>query len=205
MTFSALARVKAVANLPKDRKTQLDQIVDDYAAESKKADINGALTLAVQELEQRSQFSLNFQTTQRTGGLPDDYRAELVYDRGFTGGWLLTLNGSYDYSNSTMIGADLRTERAAVQIGRKLINSGTHLKSPLNLNLSGEGLHQDTGWHYRAQLQVVIPVSTGITFPISFGYGNETDLLHQEEKGVYGKFGLTFDFGKLADALLAKH
>jgi hypothetical protein len=201
----ANAVVQAVAKLTKDQKAELDKVVDEYSTESKKADVANALTIAVQELEQRSQFSLNFQTTQRSSGLPDDYRAELVFDRGFQGGWLLTLNGSYDYSNSAMIGADLRTERGALQISRNLINSGTYLKSPLSLNLSGKGEHQDTGWHYRAQLQLVVPVSTGITFPISFGYGNETALLRQEEKGVYGKFGLTFDFGKLADALTAKH
>ena len=128
-TFTdANAVVQAVAKLTKDQKAALDKVVDEYSTESKKADVANSLTAAVQELEQRSQFSLNFQTTQRTAGLPDDYRAELVFDRGFEGGWLFTLNGSYDYSNSAMIGADLRTERGALQISRNLINSGTHLE-----------------------------------------------------------------------------
>ncbi len=183
------------------RKTEVMQLATDYNDEVKNADVANRLNQAIQYLQHRAQVSLNFQTTQRTGGLPDDYLAELIFDEGLGKKWLFTVNGSYDYSNSSMIGADLRTERGALQFGRTLVSPGTHLKSPLQFNLSGEGVHQDTGWHYRAQVQLVVPITNGIDFPLSFGYGNETNALRQEDEGVYGKFGLTVDFGKLIDAL----
>jgi hypothetical protein len=200
------AVASAMAKLTTDEQKQVDQIVQMYVADVNGADIDDAITVAIQELHNRAQFSLSFQTTQRAATLPNDYRAELVFDRGFSTDWLLTLNGSYDYSNSSAIGADVRTERGALQISRNLVNIGkSHLRTPLQFNLSGEGLHQETVWHYRAQMQLVIPIATGVDLPLSFGYGDQTDVLRQQEKGVYGKFGLTFDFGKLVDALHGQH
>ena len=190
-----------VDHLSATAKAQVIQLVKEYNDEVRTADVSNRLDQAIQYLQHQPQISLNFQTTQRTAGLPDEYFAELIYDRGIGQQWFFTFNGSYDYSNSSMIGGDLRTERGALQFSRALANSGTPTKSALQLNLSGEGVHQDTGWHYRAQLQLVVPVSSGINIPLSFGYGNETDVLRQQEKGVYAKFGLTVDFGKLIDAL----
>jgi hypothetical protein len=70
----------------------------------------------------------------------------------------------------------------------------------LQLALSGEGLRKETQWQYRAQLQLQIPIATGVNLPISFGYGNRADLLRQQEKDVYGKFGVSFDMGKIVEA-----
>jgi hypothetical protein len=193
-----------VDKLPSDRKSQVDQLVSEYVAAYEKANPDNRLANVITYLQGLPQFSVNFTTTQRTGGLPDDYLAELIYDRGLAAMWHFTANGSYDYSNSSQIGADLRTERVAIEFSRALNNTGASKKSPFQLNLSGEGVHQDTGYHYRAQLQLVVPVVTGVNFPLSFGYGNETDALRQEEKGVYGKFGFTFDFAKLVSALRAQ-
>jgi hypothetical protein len=40
-----------------------------------------------------------------------------------------------------------------------------------------------------------------VDLPLSFGYGNQPTVLAKQEKGVYGTFGLTFDFGKIVSAL----
>ena len=47
----------------------------------------------------------------------------------------------------------------------------------------------------------MIPISTGVNLPFSLGYGNRPELLRQEEKDVYGKFGLTLDLSKIVSAV----
>ncbi len=79
--------------------------------------------------------------------------------------------------------------------------TGTSLRGPLQLAFSSEGLRQQDQWKYRAQLRFVIPVFVGLNLPLSFGYGNRSDLLRDQEKTVYGKFGLTFDFAKIVQSL----
>lgn len=190
-----------VDKLPASGKTAVNQIVSDYITEYQRANTDQRLTMAIADLQGKPQVALNFTSTQRTGGLPNDYVGELIFDRGLSKYWHFTLNGSYDYTDSPIIGADLRTERVAVELSHAFNLPAPVQKSPFQLNLSGEGVHQNTGYHYRAQLQVVIPIMTGLNFPISAGYGNETDALRQEEKGVFGKFGFTADFGKLIGAL----
>ena len=90
-----------MAKLNKDQKAQLDGIVKEYTDAAKKGDFDNMLHDAVQALEHKPQFALSFQSTQRSSTLPNGSRAELIYDQGFGDGWLLTLNGSYDYSDSS--------------------------------------------------------------------------------------------------------
>ena len=191
-----------IKTLSKDKQTQINRIVSDYQAAVRDTAVDQKIDALVQALKQRYQFAISFQTTQRSGASPADYRGELIYDQGLGQNWLVTLNGSYNYSNSAMVGGDFRTERGAFQLSRNITNAaGAHLQTPLQFNLSAEGLRQERDWHYRAQLQLVVPISTGVDFPISFGYADQIDVLRQEEKGVYGKFGLTFDFGKIVDSI----
>jgi hypothetical protein len=164
-----------------------------------------AIDQELKELQGRFQLALDFQTIQRTGTASDDYRAQIIYDQGIKHNQFhFTFNGSYDYSNSPMIGADVRSERGAFEIDYNMLQpKATSKSSPLQLSASGEGTHTDQTWGYRAQVQLSIPLTKGVTLPASFGYSNELTLLKQEEKGVYGKFGISVDFSKLASLLQA--
>lgn len=205
----------AVNKLPKDSQEYKDiqQALATLKAETKEqvgfddslpcAGSPETLNQILKELQGRMQFALDFQTIQRTGTSPSDYRGELIFDQGYhRDDFHLTLNGSYDYSNSPKIGGDLRVERGAAGLSYNVTKVGaTSLHSPLQLQLSGEGTRTEHTWGYRAQFQVTVPITAGVSLPASFGYANEITELRQLEKGVYGKFGLSFDFSKLASLL----
>jgi hypothetical protein len=191
-----------IAKLTPAQRTAVNKIVTDYQAAFKEAAIDQEITKLVTKLKHRPQFAVSFQSVQRSGTSPNDYKGELIYDQGFGANYMFTVNGSYDYSDSSKIGGDLRTARAAFQLSRNILQAaGAHLKSPLQFSLAGAGLWQQGAWHYQAQLQLTVPITTGVTLPLSFGYADQIDVLRQLEKGVYGKFGLAFDLSKIADAL----
>jgi hypothetical protein len=189
-----------VDQLTPAERAQVDDIVKAYRDRMGVA--NSQLKKLVETLSRRWQFALDFQTTQRPKAAPDDYRVQIILDRAFTNRLFFAFNGSYEYSNSQKIGGDTRSGRGAVELRYNMTEvGGWTLRTPVQLALSGEGLRKQDQWQYRAQVQVSIPISTGINLPLSFGYGNRPELLRQQEKDVYGKFGLTFDFGKIVDAL----
>jgi hypothetical protein len=185
--------------LGKEDRASIDAIVQKYVADD--ARIDGALETLVARLRRRYQISFAFQTTQRKN-LSDDYRIAFILDRGFGSSLFFTFNADYNYSNSINIGADVRGARAAVDLRWTLAQPPARsVRSPLQLALSGEGLRNGERWEYRTQLQLLVPIATGVNLPVSFGYGNRPDLLRSQEKDIYGKFGVTFDLGKAVDAL----
>jgi hypothetical protein len=192
------AAVKKLSSSDRDR---IDQIVSQF--KRNKDQIDTAISSLVESLKRRPQFSVAFQTIQRSGGSNNDYRAVLIYDQAISSRLFAAVNGSWDYSDSSKIGADVRGGRAAVEFRYSLTRvSGVSVRTPLDLALSGEGVRGNGDYQYRAQLQLSIPIAAGVTIPVSFGYGNRSEILRTQEKGVYGKFGLTLDVAKLANALL---
>ncbi|HWC99753.1 MAG TPA: hypothetical protein VG456_23495 [Candidatus Sulfopaludibacter sp.] len=154
------------------------------------------------QLSRRWQVALDFQTTQRSGTVNSDYQIEMIADRAVNDRCFFTFNGSYLYSNSSRIGADTRNARGAFDFQYDVTHVGaTSLKSPLQVSLSGEGLYRLQTWQYHAQVQIAIPIATGVNLPFSFGYGNRPELLRQTEKDAYGKFGLTLDVAKIVSSL----
>jgi hypothetical protein len=200
-SFRTADDVQAVVDrlAPADR-TQVTALIDSYRSRIGAADIE--LQKLVQMLSRRWQIAFDFQTTQRSGAANNDYQLELIADRAVNNRIFFTFNGSYLYSDSSKIGADTRTGRGALELRYNLTHvSGFSLRSPLQLALSGEGLWRQQQWQYHTQLQLVIPISTGVNLPFSLGYGNRPELLRQEEKDVYGKFGLTLDLSKIVSAV----
>jgi hypothetical protein len=192
-----------IAKLSPVDQARVDQIVNDYKAALHNA---GDLDALVKALQRKPQISLDFQTIQRVESLSDDYRVQFIYDQGFKESWAATFNGSYDYSNSHKIGGDVRGARGALEFRYNITKvSGFSLRSPLSLAVSGEGVHKEGEWDYRAQLQLMVPIASGVNLPFSFGYGNQKSVLMMQEKGVYGKFGLTLDLAKVVDALKNAH
>ncbi|HEV2992090.1 MAG TPA: hypothetical protein VG759_26880 [Candidatus Angelobacter sp.] len=188
----------AIKNLSHDDQVEVSRIADTYAQAIKTANPMPI----VKRLERRPQFSFGFQTIQRPSGSPTEYRGQLIYDQGITDRLFLVLNGTFDYSSTEKLGGDTRGGRGALELKYNITQvAGADLHSPMQLALSGEGERKQNNWLYRAQLKLEIPISTGISLPLSLGYGNRPDLLHQQEKDIFGKFGLTFDIGKIVDGL----
>jgi hypothetical protein len=201
---SVSAVQSAVDALPSADKAAVDQEVANFTKENKVAE--EGLNALVTKLKSRTQVAISFQTTQRGAGQNDDYQGELIVDRGFGSKLFATLNGSYDYSASSKVGGDVRSGRGAAELRWDLTPpSGSSTKKALELALSGEGVLKSSMWQYRAQLQLSIPITSGVDLPVSFGYGNDPTALMQQEKSVYGKFGITFDLQKVAGLLTGSH
>lgn len=146
----------------------------------------------------KPQLSLTFQSKLRNGNNPDEYRAGLLFDYIVADRVNLTLNGTYDYKKSHIIGGDQKSGRFAID-GNFQLSENKALapaKNPFTLSISGEGKWMNavkptiTG-----QAKLTIPLYDGISFPISVSYGNRPDLI--QGNYIRGNFGLTFDLGKL--------
>jgi hypothetical protein len=189
-----------VDHLDFSERAQVTALIRTYRNRMAAADKE--LQTLIGMLARRWQVAVDFQTTQRADGANNDYQSEIIADRALNDRCFFTFNGSYLYSDSAKIGADTRTGRGAFELQYKLTHVGaTSLRNPMQLSMSGEGLYKQQMWQYHAQMQLMIPLAAGVNLPFSFGYGNRTDLLHQQQRDVFGKFGLTLDIAKVVSSL----
>lgn len=189
----------AVASLSNAEKAELDGLLD--ADIQRSAAALEDLSQAVARLERRPQMALDFQTVQRENDGADIYRAQLIFDAGLENGWFVTLNGGLDYADSKVIGGDLRSGRAAGELRYDLVRPPSEsFRAPLQVAFGGEGLWAKDDWTYRVQVRLNVPVASGVSIPLSFGYGTP-ELIRVQEKEVYGKVGISFDFSKVIAAM----
>lgn len=136
---------------------------------------------------------------QRKQGI-DTHRLEAVFDYGFAEWIGVTLNGSFDYLNSPIIGADIRQGRAAGELHftpnhTQALKQGS---SPFLFGLSGESKWMNTyDSIYKVPLRAEIPIAKGISLPISVTHADRADLLKKSEQETVGQFGFTVDVAKL--------
>jgi hypothetical protein len=114
----------------------------------------------------------------------------------------LTLNGSFLYRNSRLIGADTRRAQFTGQLQFQMTPEKRLAgRSPLYFFVASEGdWGNGINSIFKVQGKVKIPIVEGIDFPISLTYANRTDLIN--ERDVRGQFGFTFDTAKLLRAFL---
>ena len=184
-----------------DGLKQVDQFID--ARLEAFTSLNNASRRAIETIRRAPQLSLSFQFKLRKQGA-DEYLGEVIFDYGVHDRVNLTLNGSYNYKNSSIIGGDVRTGRFAGQLQFQMTPEKSLVgRSPLYLYLGSEA-----NWAsgkpsiYKLQGKVKIPIAEGIDFPISITFANRTDLI--QEKDVRGQFGFTIDTAKLFRAFLSK-
>jgi len=154
----------------------------------------------IEQIRKAPQFSLAFQAKTRREGI-DEYRAEAILDLGVSGRVNGTVNGSFIYMDSKVIGGDIRAAAASGQLQfqvtpeKKLTG-----RDPIYLYLAGEGKWM-SGMDAigKVQAKVKIPIVEGISLPISFTYATRADLI--DEKEVRGQFGFTFDVARLVKTL----
>jgi len=162
--------------------------------------LDGDARKAVEHIRRAPQLSLAFLTKQRRVGL-NEYMGELIFDYGVANRVNLSLNGSYNYKDSKIIGGDTRGFSFAGQLQFQLNRENLLGKKPFSLDVSTQG-NWMTGTRaiYKAQGKVTIPIADGIDFPISVTYANRTELI--KEHTVKGQFGFTVDTARLIRAFL---
>lgn len=150
------------------------------------------------QIRRAPQLSFTFQTKQRSEMHDDEYRAGLLFDYGVVDRINLTVNGTFDYRNSPLLGGDTRGGRLAMESNFQLNPERTIAgsNSPIMFSTSGEAKWlSGSKPNYTGQLKLTIPLFDGISLPISLSVANRSELI--QEKTVKGRFGFTFDLTKL--------
>ena len=132
------------------------------------------ITAAVDQIHRGRQLAIAYFTKQREDDGTDEHRAELIFDYGLSERLNWTLNTSIDYSDRKLR-EDTRSGRFATEFQAKLSNAGSQMWSARPVTLSGSGeasRDPDSEWLIRAQVKLVVPVTTGVDIPIAYSYAN---------------------------------
>ena len=199
--FSATGLDLLKKALDDDGLKQIDQLID--ARLEAFTNLNNASRMAIEKIRRAPQLSFSFQSKLKKQG-PDEYTGEAIFDYGVHDRVNLTLNGGYVYTNSKIVGGDLRSARFAGQLQFQMTPEKSFVgRSPLYFYLASEGKWASgTKSIFKLQGKVKIPIAEGIDLPLSLTYANRTELI--KEKDVRGQFGFTIDTAKLFRAFLSK-
>jgi len=183
--------------------TAIDEFIDRQLTEPQLLafkNLNDTAREAVEAIRRAPQLSVAFTTKQRRIGI-DEYLGTLVFDYGVADRINLTLNGSYSYNDSKLIGADLRGFKFGGKLQFQLNRENLLGKKPLFFDISTSGSWMNNvDAQYKAQGKLTIPIADGIDFPISVTWANRSNLI--DEKEVRGQFGFTLDTARLIRAFL---
>ena len=181
----------------------IDQFIDQQLTEAELVafrNLDDSAREAVEDIRRGAQLSLAFTTKQRRIGI-DEYLGTLIFDYGVADRTNLTLNGSYSYNDSKLIGGDLRGFKFAGQLRFQLNGENLLGKKPMFFDISTSGSWiNNVDAIYKAQGKLTIPIADGIEFPISVTWANRTSLI--DEKEVRGQFGFTLDTARLIRAFM---
>lgn len=185
-------------NVGEEIANAIDQFVDQQLTQGELLafrNLDESARAAVERIRRAPQLALDFQTKQRRIGI-DEYLGTLVFDYGVADRINLTLNGSYNYLDSKLIGGDLRGFKFAGQLKFQLNGENLLGKKPLFFDISTSGSWMNNvDALYKAQGKLTIPIADGIEFPVSVTWANRTSLI--DEKEVRGQFGFTLDTARL--------
>ena len=207
-TMTCLAGNELATTIAKLTPKQRQEIVEIISREEVSANPNSdplvklKTTTAeiVSRIRRAPQLSFTFQSKLRKGAGDDEYRAGVLFDYGVYERLNVTLNGTFDYDDSKVIGGDTRGGRFAAEGIFQLTPNKYSFGDPRPYLLSASS---EAKWMnnsqatYTGQLKLTIPVPglTGVNFPLSVSVANRSDLI--KETTVRGKFGFTVDITKL--------
>jgi hypothetical protein len=151
------------------------------------------------QIRNKPQIALSYMTKQRRGDRPDDHAVEAIFDLGlFASRVNLTLNAGFNYTDNKLV-EDNRGGRVAAELQVQLTRDKLEGRMPVFLTFSGDGCWMtNVTPMYRAQAKISIPLAPGVEIPLSVTYASRTDLI--KESDVRGKFGITFDVTRIAQA-----
>lgn len=187
--------------LDEEALKEIDELID--ARLDAFTGLNNAARRAIEQIRKAPQFSLAFQSRLHKQE-PDEYKGQAIFEYGIHDRLNLTLNGSFLYRNSRLIGADTRRAQFAGQLQFQMTPEKSLAgRSPLYLFLASEGdWGNGINSIFKVQGKVKIPLFEGVDFPISLTYANRTELIN--ERDVRGQFGFTFDTARLLRAFLSR-
>ena len=176
----------------------LDLFIDQQLTDAELVafrNLDDAAREAVESIRRAPQLAVGFTAKQRRIGI-DEYLGSLIFDYGVADRINLTLNGSYTYNDSEIVGGDLRGFKFAGQLKFQLNRENLLGKKPLFFDISTSGSWMNNvDALYKAQGKLTIPIADGIEFPVSVTWANRTSLI--DEKEVRGQFGFTLDTARL--------
>lgn len=162
--------------------------------------LNETTADVIGRIRRAPQLSFTFQSKLRNQDGKDEYRTGLLFDYGLWERFNVSLNGTFDYADSKVIGGDTRAGRFAAEGIFRLTPNDSSFGDPRPLLLSTSAEAKWTNNDksiYTGQLKLTIPIPglTGMNFPISVSFANRSDLI--DERVVRGRFGFTIDITKL--------
>ena len=165
------------------------------------AGLQAAIETAYDAIHKGQQLALSGTVSLRPDPGNDDYRMELIYDRGLSKNVTWIVNASGDYRDRKQ-NEDQRGGRVATEFLGTLNRSDEKLwgRSPATLSFSGEAK-----WHTKAkpiytfQTKLTIPIITGIDLPVVYRYANRTPGTNTADPEA--RLGLSVDMGRLTELL----
>ena len=181
----------------------IDQFIDQQLTDAELVafrNLDDRAREAVESIRRAPQLAVAFTTKQRRIGI-DEYLGSVIFDYGVADRINLTLNGSYTYNDSAVLGGDLRGFKFAGQLKFQLNRENLLGKKPMFFDISTQGSWMNNvDAIYKAQGKLTIPIADGIEFPVSVTWANRTSLI--DEKEVRGQFGFTLDTARLIRAFM---
>jgi hypothetical protein len=200
--LSGAALTTTVAGLSPKQREDIAEIVANIAitTASPLLRLNETTADVIGRIRRAPQLSFTFQSKLRNNTGKDEYRTGLLFDYGVWDRFNVSVNGTFDYNDSKIIGGDTRAGRVAAEGIFQLTPNKSSFGDPRPILLSTAA---EAKWAnnnkstYTGQLKLTIPIPglTGVNFPISVSVANRSDLI--DEKVVRGKFGFTIDITKL--------
>ncbi|HSE16305.1 MAG TPA: hypothetical protein VLB46_04590 [Pyrinomonadaceae bacterium] len=174
------------------------QLTDTKAFE----DLSDTTQDALEKIRRAPQFSFSFLTKQRSES-SDEYHAETIFDYGVADRINLTLNGSFLYNDSKVIGGDTRGGKFAGQFRFQLTPERLAGRNPFFFFISGNAETMSGRKPlYQAQAKLNIPILNGMDFPIALTYSNRNELDNKHKTRV--QFGFAIDTARILQALTSK-
>jgi hypothetical protein len=162
---------------------------------------------AIDRFRGQPQLSASFTTKQRDTDGVNEYRGQLVFDKGLNERLAFSGNASWDGRDGDDAG--MREEgqggRVAAALQYEPFKDPLFGPKPLRITLGGEGAWlQDVTPTYKGQLKLNLPIPrvlwlTGVEIPISLTVANRTELVDESE--VRGLVGFTIDTSQLLAAI----
>lgn len=186
--------------ITQDQFKEIREIIDRRI--ESRVTLESANMKEIEKIRKAPQLAFTFQTKQRKELGTDEYRAGLAFDYGLHDRVAVTVNGTFDYANSKLIGGDTRGGRVSGETNFKLTRDRNPFggTGPYLFTVSGEGKWMNNQPStVTGQLKLTIPIFDGISLPLSVSVANRSELI--KEKTVRGRFGFSFDFTKLISRL----
>lgn len=154
----------------------------------------------LQKIRRKPQLALTVTTKQRSSPGNNEYQPEFTFDWGIKNRLNWTMNGSFLYVDSPNVGGNQRGISFSNQFQYQITHEQLTGRNPVSFSVAFDAKGMTgTVPTYVGQLKVSIPIAAGVDFPLSASFASRTDLV--KETSVKGRFGFTFDFAKLAEAL----